>query len=48
MKTSLVRASSLKSVELAPLSTRERVDAFRYEDSLGDFIKAAWRCCRRA
>ena len=43
MKTSLVRASSLKSVELAPLSTRERVDAFRYEDSLGDFIKAAWR-----
>ena len=43
MKTSLVRASSLKSVGLAPLSTRERVDAFRYEDSLGDFIKAAWR-----
>jgi predicted phage terminase large subunit-like protein len=43
MKTSLVRASSLEAVGLAPLSTRERVDAVRYEDSLGDFIKAAWR-----
>ena len=42
MKTTLVRASSLESV-LAPLSKRERVDAVRYEDSLGDFIKAAWR-----
>jgi hypothetical protein len=43
MKTSLVRANSLESFGLAPLSTREQVDAVRYEDSLADFIKAAWR-----
>jgi hypothetical protein len=43
MKTSLLRANSLESFGLAPLSTREQVDAVRYEDSLADFIKAAWR-----
>jgi len=43
MKTTLVSVSSLESVGLAPLSTRERVDTVRYEESLGDFIKAAWR-----
>jgi predicted phage terminase large subunit-like protein len=43
MKTNPIRATSLESFGLAPLSIRERVDAVRYEDSLADFIKAAWR-----
>lgn len=42
MKTNLVKASSLDTYRLPALSTRERVELVRYEDSLGDFIKAAW------
>jgi predicted phage terminase large subunit-like protein len=42
MKSSIVRASLIVTDTLPPLSIRERADALRYEDSLGDFIKAAW------
>jgi predicted phage terminase large subunit-like protein len=42
MKTNLVKASSLNSYHLPALSTRERVEMVRYEDSLGDFTQAAW------
>jgi predicted phage terminase large subunit-like protein len=42
MKSNLARASSLDIYRLPPLTTRERIDAVRYEESLGDFIKAAW------
>ena len=43
MKSNLVRATSLETYGLPPLSIREKVDRLRYEDSLGDFIKAAWQ-----
>jgi predicted phage terminase large subunit-like protein len=42
MKRNLVRATSLNAYSPPSLSIREQVDALRYEDSLGDFIKAAW------
>jgi predicted phage terminase large subunit-like protein len=43
MKNNLARATSLDTYSLPPpLSNRDRVDALRYEDSLGDFVKAAW------
>jgi predicted phage terminase large subunit-like protein len=42
MKSNLARVSSLETYRLPPLTTREQVDAIRYEESLGDFIKAAW------
>ena len=42
MKTNLVKASWLDTYRLPALSTRERVEVVRYEDSLGDFIRAAW------
>ena len=42
MKANLVKASSLDTYCLPALSTRERVEVVRYEDSLGDFIRAAW------
>ncbi len=42
MKSNLVRASSLETDGLRALSIRERVDALRYEESLADFVKAAW------
>jgi predicted phage terminase large subunit-like protein len=42
MKTNLIKASSLDIYRLPALSTRERVEVARYEDSLGDFIRAAW------
>jgi predicted phage terminase large subunit-like protein len=36
--------SLFKSSDISPvLSTRERADTLRYEDSLADFIKASWR-----
>ena len=41
MQTNFVKESSL-TYRLPVLSTRERVEAVRYEDSLGDFVKAAW------
>jgi hypothetical protein len=42
MKSKLIKANSLHTHDLPALPTRERVDMVRYEDSLGDFIKAAW------
>lgn len=42
MKTNLATAGSLQSYRLSALSLRESADVVRYEDSLGDFIKAAW------
>jgi predicted phage terminase large subunit-like protein len=42
MKSNIVRANWGVHDALPALSTRERVDAVRYEESLGDFIKAAW------
>jgi hypothetical protein len=42
MKSNLVIARSLETYGLPPLSTRERVDTIRYEESLGDFVRAAW------
>jgi hypothetical protein len=41
MQTNFVKGSSL-TYRLPVLSTRERVEAVRYEDSLSDFVKAAW------
>jgi hypothetical protein len=42
MKNKLAKVN-LRDVHALPaLTTRERVDALRYEHSLGDFIKAAW------
>jgi predicted phage terminase large subunit-like protein len=42
MKSKLAKLN-LRDVHALPaLTTRERVDALRYEHSLGDFIKAAW------
>jgi hypothetical protein len=46
MKNKLAKVN-LRDVHALPaLTTRERVDALRYEHSLGDFIKAAWQCGR--
>jgi predicted phage terminase large subunit-like protein len=42
MNSNLVRATSLKAYRPPPLSIRERADTIRYEESLGDFVKAAW------
>jgi predicted phage terminase large subunit-like protein len=42
MKSNIVRASSLETFRLLPLTIREQVDTIRYEESLGDFIRAAW------
>jgi len=42
MKSSIVKANSINTIELPALSIRERVDALRFEDSLGDFVKAGW------
>jgi len=42
MKSKLISASSLEYDRPHALSIRERVDALRYEDSLGDFIRGAW------
>ena len=42
MKSRLVKANSLNTYDLPALTTRERVDTVRYQDSLGDFVKAAW------
>jgi hypothetical protein len=43
MKSRLAKANSLNASDLPALTNRERVDRLRYEHSLGDFIKAAWR-----
>jgi hypothetical protein len=42
MRSNLARAASPATDGLPPLSVRERADAVRYEESLGDFIAAAW------
>src|SRR5215471_11065514 len=42
MKSNLARASPPAIYRSPALSVRERVDAVRYEASLGDFIAAAW------
>src|ERR1700749_205867 len=41
MKSKLIKANSLRAGDL-PARARERMDKLRYENSLGDFIKAAW------
>jgi len=43
MKNNLARASALEIYRSSPLKVRERLDVIRYEESLGDFIGAAWR-----
>jgi predicted phage terminase large subunit-like protein len=43
MKTNIVRVSPLKTTGFRPLTVREQLDVVRYEESLGDFIRAAWR-----
>jgi predicted phage terminase large subunit-like protein len=42
MKSKLIKANSLRAGDLPARATRERMDKLRYENSLGDFIKAAW------
>jgi hypothetical protein len=42
MKNKLIKANSLHKHDSPALAARERVDKVRYENSLGDFIKAAW------
>jgi hypothetical protein len=42
MRSNLARASSPATYGWPALSVRERADAVRYEESLGDFIAAAW------
>ena len=42
MKNKLAKVNLRDIHALPALTTRERVDALRYEHSLGDFIKAAW------
>ena len=40
---SIALKTSFNTYGLPALSTREQIDKVRYEDFLGDFIKAAWR-----
>lgn len=42
MRSNVVRASSIATDRLTPLSLRERANAVRYEDSFADFIAAHW------
>ncbi len=42
MKSRFVKTNPFHTHGLPALTIRERVDMLRYENSLGDFVKAAW------